>query len=238
MTTVTITHADVGMTVAQNGVLSALRYLVADRATYQVFRLVDDAPPHDVVPKSLFCSDMLTQATNNNGALQSPFGVCIQNATIAFGNLTVAACPTDSVFAVDCTGALAAPIPAASVPHSGHVAHLARQQAALVQAHAARVAADRDKTPPTSLELTPNAAKPEPPPPPDPELVAAEQRANELVAAERAARAAAKGPTIVGPPLEQVRTELRQAVLERQHAYAVVQDKLQAMAAKAVQEEA
>jgi hypothetical protein len=33
LTTITITHA-VGMTVAQNGVLQALRYLVADRAIY------------------------------------------------------------------------------------------------------------------------------------------------------------------------------------------------------------
>jgi hypothetical protein len=195
--------------------------------------LVDDATPYDVVPKSLFCSDMLDMCTNQNGALQSPFGVCIQNATIAFGNLTVAACPTDSVFEVDCTGALAAPIPAASAPHSEYVAHLAQQRADAQILHAERVRAGRDALPPTSLELTPNAAKPEPPKPPDPAMVAADEEGLRQHQAAVAARARAKGPTIIGQPLAEIQDNLRIAARKAQAEKARIEAENAAMQAVA-----
>jgi hypothetical protein len=217
MTTITITAADIGMTVAQNGVLSTLRYLVADRGMFQIFRLVDDAAPFHTVPRQLFNSDMLTQETNNNGALQSPYGVCFEDATIAFGNLTIAACPTDAVFSVDCTGALAAPIPAVSAPHDAYVAHLAEQRLNLTALHAERVRTGYNARPPTSLELMAAAAitvtPPPPPPPPDPMLVAVEQEAQTRWGEHR--EWLAKHGGAVGPSLEQIRTELLVAAQHR-----------------------
>jgi hypothetical protein len=106
MTTLTVTGAQVGVTIARNGVISALRYLVADRGEYQRFSLVDDAPPFDTVPRQIYSSDCLDQGTNRNGFFQSPYGVLFEDQSIAFGNLTVLNCPPNSVFEVDTTGAL------------------------------------------------------------------------------------------------------------------------------------
>jgi hypothetical protein len=102
MTTITITSALVGKTVAQNGVLSAIRYLVAGGEMHQKFTLVDDAAPYDAVPRQIYNSDLLNAGTNQNGTLQSPVGVLFEDASINFGNLTVAACPANGGARVRC----------------------------------------------------------------------------------------------------------------------------------------
>jgi hypothetical protein len=216
MTTITITAADVGMTVAQNGVMSALRFLVADRAMYQHFIIVDDAVPYDAVPHQLFNSDMLTQGTNRNGFFGSPIGVCFEEASISFGNLTVAACPKDAVFEVDCTGALATPVRVTPPPADVYAAHLAQQRAELTALHAERVRTGYNARPPTSLELTPHAAKAEPPKLPDPAMVAADEEGLRLFEAAQAARAQARGPTVVGQSLAEIQGNLRIAAWEAQ----------------------
>jgi hypothetical protein len=106
MTTIAIDDTMVGVTVAQNGILSAIRYLVAGGEMYAKFTIVDDASPYDTVPKQLFNSDLLDASTNLNGTLKSPFGVLLQNGNQAFGNLTIAACPKNATFELDATGAL------------------------------------------------------------------------------------------------------------------------------------
>jgi hypothetical protein len=216
MTTIRITSADVGVTIAQNGVLSGLRFLVADRGQYAHFTIVDDAPPFDAVPRQIFNSDMLDMPTNKNGALQSPYGACIYNASIAFGNLTVLACQPDAVFEVDTTGALTlAEIEAGRVsPDKGLNRYLAGTVfAQALQAEVQRrrdeavIAAERVRawSPPPQVYVVPP-----PPPPPRPVwMIEADNQAEWLVAKDVAARCAAKGqPTIVGPSLEAIKFEL------------------------------
>jgi hypothetical protein len=193
VSTLTITSASVGYTVAQNGTLSALRFLVADRGMYRVFTLVDDAPPY-ISPKQIFNSAMLGFATNQNGALASPF-VIFEGQSIAFGNLTVLACPQDSKFEVDTTGALAAPIPAE--PNWRHTVFGERLAADAERRRDEQiVAAERARTwtpplPPPAIEQPPFA-------PPDAFEAAALRDAREAVAAEAEMRAKASGPTLRG----------------------------------------
>jgi hypothetical protein len=200
MTTITITAADVGVTVARNGTLSGLRYLVADRGMYGHFTLVDDGAPFDAVPRQIFNSDMLDMCTNANGVLQSPFGVCIQEASISFGNLTVAACPHDAVFEVDCTGAL----PLAEI-----------EEARKARDKAAELPPSPGPAPPRYVP--PKDYKEKPPPPPDPELVAANEEALRRWEA-------GKNAVIRGPSLEQIRTELLLAVQSRRAEAAAAEE--------------
>jgi hypothetical protein len=73
--------------------------------------------------------------------------------------------------------------------------------------------------PPTSVELMQAAGipvvPPLDPPPPDPLLVEARRKTHEQVAAERAARASAKGPTICGRSQAEIETELLFAAQRR-----------------------
>jgi hypothetical protein len=230
MTTVTITATDVGTTIAQNGTLSGLRFLVADRGMYDHFTLVDDAPPYAAAPKQLFNSDMLPMCTNANGALQSPFGVCIQNATINFGNLTVAACAHDAVFEVDCTGALTREeaektrsAKALDRLVAGTVFAEALAAAAERRRDEAIIAAERIRAASWLREPPPAAEAAAPPLPPDPELIAAGQKAAQQVAAEATARAAAQGPTVVGRSSAEIETELLIAI-QRRRASAATAD--------------
>jgi hypothetical protein len=105
MTTITVTDADQGITIAQNGTLSAIRYLVSGGEMYAKFIIADDSSSY-VVPKQIYCSDCLDRGTNRNGFFQSPYGVLFEDQSIAFGNLTVLNCPRNSKFEIDCTGAL------------------------------------------------------------------------------------------------------------------------------------
>jgi hypothetical protein len=158
MTTITVTAADIGITIARNGVISALRFLVADRNMYQLFTLIDDAPPY-VLPKQLFNCDMLTFATSRN---------VFKDTSISFGNLTVAACPASSKFEVDCTGTVLA-------------ADIAAQRRALIER--AKMPPPPKPTPPTYTP--PKNYKEKPPPPPDPDLVAANEEAQRIWALGR-----------------------------------------------------
>jgi hypothetical protein len=220
MTTITITSANVGQTLAQNGVLSALRFKVPTRAFARNFCLVDDAPPNDASPRQLFSSDMLAQPPNNNGALQSPYGNCFQDASIAFGNLTVQACPEGAVFEVDATGALRSAVTVVpSYPHE----HLKLEMQRRINAEIACVAearARRNAVPPTSVELTPHALPPSPLAPPDPSIINANKLADEQIVAERAARVA-KRETIVGNSHDQIASEALIAARRRAQAGAV-----------------
>jgi hypothetical protein len=177
--------------------LSALRYLVSGGQMYEKVIIVDDSPPYDVVPKQIYCSDCLDQGTNRNGLFQSPLGVLFQGQSIAFGNLTVKSCPTNSKFEIDATGAL----PWAQV----EAQRTARAKAAAL--------------PPPPPYVPPPAPKvePQPPPPPRPEwMVEVDAEAARQVAEATAARAHAKGPTICGPPLDAIRDDLFIAAGQRQ----------------------
>jgi hypothetical protein len=196
MTTVTITSADVGITIARAGVLSALRYLVAGRGMFEWFTLVDDAPPFDVVPRQLFNSDMLTCVTNGNGTLRSPY-VCFEDASISFNNLTVAACPPSGVLEVDCTGVL--PLAALSLQRA--------------------VRAERARMPPPPLPPTPpprngywEAWRPALSTPAREQVRdPAREAAARIRTAELEARRTAIGPIVVGPSLVEIEDELRAA---------------------------
>jgi hypothetical protein len=205
------------VTIARNGALSALRFLVADRGMYQPFTLVDDAPPY-VVPEQLFNCDMLSFATNKGGALRSPF-VVFEDQSIAFGNLTVAACPAGSKFEVDCTGALT--------------------WAEIEEARKTRD--ERAKLPPP-LPPAPRTYVPPanyvevPPPQPDPEIVAAYEEARRQWEAQ-------KNWGVRGKSLAEIETGLIIAVRRQQEerraseaAYAVLMEK--ALARDAAQAEA
>jgi hypothetical protein len=93
MTTLTVTNADVGTTVARSGALSSVKFLIAGEQG--VFCLIDDAyaiaHPSGLgaVPKQIFLSDCLGQSTNRNNILQAPYGILLSNVTIPFDNLTV-----------------------------------------------------------------------------------------------------------------------------------------------------
>jgi hypothetical protein len=213
MTTIRITAADVGLTLARDGVWSEFRFLVADRNMFRNITIVDDAPPFDVVPEQLFNCDMLSFATNKNGALPSPF-VVFEDASIAFGNLTIAACPADAVFEVDCTGALT--------------------WAEIEEAR--RLRAERAKLPPPLPQAPPTYTPPEnyvevPPPPPDPEIVAAHEEARRQWEAQ-------KNWAVRGKSLAEIETALLIAVRRQQEerrageiANALLQEKLMARAA-------
>jgi hypothetical protein len=238
MTTITITSATTGLAIAQNGVLSVLRYKVASRQGGN-FCLVDDAPPYDAVPRQIFNSDMLTQPTDDSGVLLAPYGVCFEDASIAFGNLTVAACPANATFTVDCTGALTTPVTVVHAYPSEAAKFESDRLSQLALDHARRVVADRDKKPPTSIELMQAAGQkvepPPPPPPPDPLIAEANRRADEAVEAQRAQRIASR-ETTVGPSRDQIASEwlvvLRhqaQQAAEDEERYAQLQMKMQAM---------
>jgi hypothetical protein len=171
MTTLTITSADVGTTIAQNGVMSRIVFVTSSREVFSNFTLVDDAPPYDIVPRQLFNSDLLCALTNSNGVLQFPAGVQLEGS-VTFGNLTVAACPKNAVFEIDCTGAVAA----AEIEQQRQ-ARQRKSDAEIIMAE--RIRAGIGARPPTSIELMRAAgiAVEEPPPaPPDPDLVAAAQK--------------------------------------------------------------
>jgi hypothetical protein len=229
MTTLTITAADVGVTIARNGTLSGLRFLVADRGMYGHFTLADDAPPHAVSPWQIFNSDMLSMCTNSNGALQSPFGVCIEDATIRFGNLTVAACPHDAVFEVDVTtGALSAAEREATRNTNaldqlvaGTVFAEALKAQAQRRADDAILAAEaiRTWTPPPVAPVAPQPL----PPVPDPVVAYVAARAASQVEAATVARVNAKDPTVFGPPLDAIKTGLEISA-RRQRAEAQAAD--------------
>jgi hypothetical protein len=216
MTTITINSSSVGFTVAQNGVMSKLTFTAAGRgvggASFgEVLMLVDDAnlgaTGFDTVGKVLFYSDMLCQASG------AAFGVCFEDQSIAFGNLTVQSCPSNATFEIEATGALATPIkivPSASAAVQAESERLL----ALRNDHARRVAADRNAIPKGSLELTPHAEPAGEPVPPDPHLVAADELGARLFEEERQARAVAKGPTIVGKSLMQIQDEWRVAAMQ------------------------
>jgi hypothetical protein len=204
MTTITITAADVGITVAQNGILSAIRFLAADRAMYQKFTLVDDSlvVQWNGVARQIYNSDMLDLATNRNGALQPPYGSAMVG-TVAFGNLTVAACPPNSKFEVDATGAL----PLAQIEE------------------ARRLRDERNKLPPARPYVPSPVVEVAPPPPPpvDPLAANALAEATRRVDAAAAARAVATEPTIIGPSVEEIKTQLL-VFLQCQRAKAAAAD--------------
>jgi hypothetical protein len=184
----------VGITVAQNGVLSRIIFVTSSREVFSNFTIVDDAPPYDIVPKQLFNSDLLCALTNSNNMLQFPAGVQL-DGNVAFGNLTIAACPKNAVFTLEATGAL--PLSAVQTFQ--------------------RIRDERKALPPP---LPPPPMPPhgywkpwepalETPPQPPKTLAFPEAEAMRLVEDEARARQQAKGiPTIVGPSYEQRRFEL------------------------------
>jgi hypothetical protein len=201
MTIITITSADVGTTVAQNGVMSRIIFVTSSREVFSNFTLVDDAPPFDVVPRQLFNTDLLCALTNSNGTQQFPAG-CQLDTPVAFGNLTVAACPKGAVFTIDCTGALAQAVASATafdrlIASTTHGEAL--RAAAQRRDDDAIIAAERLRTQPPPVAHVP----PPPPPPPRPEWMNAAD-----VSEAAAARAKATGPTIIGPSLEQIKLGL------------------------------
>jgi hypothetical protein len=229
VTTITITAASVGLTVAQNGALSALRCRIADREPYRVFTLVDDAPPHDAVPWQLFNSDMLGFRTNDDGAVPDPYGCLFFDQAIAFSNLTVAACPKDSVFEADCTGALATPIPAVmSWSHTAHGERLKaeaqrREDEAIVRDEAIRTG--RPLGPPPAY-VPPADYVEDPGPGPDPETLAINEEAQRIWAAQQ-------GALIRGRSLAEIRTELEIAAQRRKQAAALAAEQYEAQTAAA-----
>jgi hypothetical protein len=205
--TIVITAADVGTTIAIGpAAMTELRFLLSGVAMFERFVLVDDAPPWDVVPKQLFASDLLDAYTNKNNFLQSPYGV-LMRGNFGFGRLFAASVPTNSKFEVDVTsGALSA----VEIEEQRRLRDERRRLPAAVTT----------PDPPGSILLMNRlgiVVLPEPPPPgPDPELVVASRRAAEMVAAERAARASATGPMIVGPCQAEIEFGLVLAVRQQQ----------------------
>jgi hypothetical protein len=191
MTTLTITDADVGIPIARQGVLTKLVHVVAGRVPYQKLILVDaDYTP---VNKQLWCSDMLNQATAWQGAVPANMiGTCFQNASIAFGTLFVEAVPDGGQYDVDCSGSLTA----AEI----EVERRLRDERRYMPPPTPR------PDPPTSIELCRAAgiepvAPPEPKPPPR-WMLEARETARFKFDQEVAARRAAKGPVVVGAPLQ------------------------------------
>jgi hypothetical protein len=179
VTTIRVDHTWIGQTIALNGALSAIRFLVADRNRFRNVTIVDDAFPFDVVPKQIFNNDLLDAATNRNGTLQSPYGVLLMGG-VAFGNLTIAACPPDAVFECDATRALAAADIeavsarkaldrfAAGTVHAETLKAQAQQRQDDTLIRAEFIRTGRGLPPPPAF-----VEPPPPPPPPDPELIAA-----------------------------------------------------------------
>jgi hypothetical protein len=197
MTTITIDDTMIGLTIARAGATSKLAITSAGNGVggasfNQTLTLVDDAPPFDTVPKTLFNSDMLAQAVGGDTR-----GVCFQNQSIAFGNLTIKSVPSNAVFSIEATGAVA-------------LDELEAQRAELARRTAMPRALPYVPAR-TSTELTPHAAPAAPLVPPNKALIAADAEGARIIAAEHAARATAKGPTIVGEPLMAVQDQLRAA---------------------------
>jgi hypothetical protein len=209
MTTVTITSADVGVTIAQNGVLSQIRFMISSREVFSNLALVDDAPPFDAVPRQLFNSDLLCFLTNRNGALQFPAGVLL-DGKVAFGNLTVAACPRNAQFSIDCTGALAQRVAdnmALARLTAGTVFSEQLKARAQQRLDEQVIANERIRTwsPPPTVAVQP----PAPPLPRPIWMVEADREAEWLYAAQ-------KDAAIKGPSLEQIKTETHIAARRRQ----------------------
>jgi hypothetical protein len=227
MTTIRIDDTMVGLTVAQRGASTALRFLVSGGDMFANFTLVDDAPPFDVSPKQIFNCDMLGFATNQNGMLPSPF-VIFEDQSIGFGNLTIAAIPKNSVFEIDASGALATPVRLPPV-YASEALRAAAQQ----RLDDAIITAERIRT----WRPTPSVVMPEPPPPPlpDPELTKATAIAGERAAAARIARDRASGPVVIGPSQAEIETALTIAVRRSQAANAASLAASDAMMAIAAQ---
>jgi hypothetical protein len=207
MTTIRIDDSMVGMTVAQNGVMTNLTFVTSSRQIFANLTLVDDSAPHDVVPWQLFNSDLLCSPTNANGALQVPAGVML-DGSVNFGNLTVAACPAGAVFSITCTGALAQPIPAATAIDRliASTVHAEAFRAALKRgAEEQIIAAERART--WSPPPPPQGVEQPPPPPPDPAVADANARARAQIEAAALARVKAVGPTVFGPSQDAIRDE-------------------------------
>jgi hypothetical protein len=215
MTTIRIDDTMIGLTIARSGVAKAGRFLVASRAVFQNLTLVDDggpfAPPN--VSKQIINDDLLTQVTNKNGLLKSPF-VMFEDASIGFNNLTVKACPKDAVFEIDTTGALA--------------------WAEVEDQRIARDKAARLPPPPPYVAPIVAAVEPPPPPPARPKwMVDADAEAARLIEQAATARAKAQGPVVLGPSMDAIRAELFIAGHQRQVEMEARQQENAAMFARA-----
>jgi hypothetical protein len=224
MTTLTIDRSSVGLTLVTNGTLTALRYVTAGTIPGEKLILVDDANldtsgMYNSVARQLYCGDLLDMSTGiPNANPNNLFGVMLKaggNVTVPFGNLTVVSVPTNAVFSADVTGTVAS------------ASALEGQRRALAQ---------RNKLPEPPEPPPPNYVSPkdyveQPPPPPDPILVAAEKEAQVRWNEQREWRAKHGG--IVGPSLEQIRTELLVAAQRRRAEEAAAAEANAAMFQKA-----
>jgi hypothetical protein len=206
----TIDDTMIGLTLFRNGVMSKLTFTSSGRGVggasfNEALCLIDDAAVDatgiNAVPRQLFNSDLLTQPAGSDGR-----GVCLQNQSIAFGNLTVRSVPSSAVFSIDATGAVTA------TDLEARRAELKRKRA--LPAAQPYVPAK------TSLELTPHAEPAVPPAPPDLELIAALETARRQVAAERAAQQAATAPTTYGRTQMEIENELVFAIQQQRAASA------------------
>jgi hypothetical protein len=184
--------------------MTRLTFVMSSRQVYSNLTLVDDAPPFDVVPKQIFNSDLLNFPTNSNGMLQFPGG-CLLDTPVAYNNLTVDACPPNAKFFIECTGALAQSVKAQDRFFAGTVFAEALKAQAQQRAEQA-TAAERIRA---YVPAPVAPVEPPPPPPPRPQWMAdADAAAARQVETAATTRAIGTGPTVVGPSLEAIKTEL------------------------------
>jgi hypothetical protein len=229
--TFTITSANVGQTIDVQCLLVSL--------TYNTAPLIYEPPQTDAITnlpsKGVFC---LTDAdhpifnlnTFTNSSFppvggQPPAGQAINiGSGLVVGKLVVRSCPVGATW----TAVTEAAPPGTIFPNwtkGSSVFDPDPAVSAQRQRDAAILAEERIRTarpPPTSLELMQAAGievvPPPEPPPPDPLLVEASRKARKQVAAEAAARARAKGPTICGRSQAEIETELLVVAQAQQQA--------------------
>jgi hypothetical protein len=224
-----ITSNSVGTTLDTNCILITLTYNTApvnyeppqmDASTNLpskgVFCLTDADHP-------IFCLDTFTNGSFPPAKGAPPAGRAIAiGSGLVVGKLVVRSCPPGAIW----TAVTEAAQPGTVFPDWTKGASVFDEALAAAAQRAADEAimwAERVRTarpPPTSIELMRAAGvevePPSPPPSPPPELLKAFRIAEETVAAEKAARVQASGPTIVGRSQAEIETELEIAVRTRQ----------------------